>query len=397
MTGSLHIKNDTYYMVLNVYANGRRKQKWVSTGLSVKGYNKRQADKILLETLAAGEVPEKQPLPELPPEQILFADYMSDWIAKMQHYVKQITWQHYHTVTTKRIIPYFTPLKLTMQAIKPIHIQRFYEHCLTAPRLDGKKGNITTSTIKHIHSNFHKALEDAVRLELIPYNPASRVKLPKRQKYQAKYYTPEQVRKLLAASKGSFAEPVIFMAANYGLRRSEATGIKWSAINFEDSTITIRRTVVAIKGGVVRQDITKTASSYRVLPLMPQVREFLIGLKEQQEFLKSAIGENFNPDGYLCVMDDGTPPHPSSICKLFTKAMDNARLPRIRFHDLRHTCATLLQDDGVDLKDIQNYLGHSNLSTTADIYAHRDFSHQKRTAFVAANIMSEAFDKADVS
>lgn len=389
MTGSLHIKNDTYYMVLNVYTNGKRKQKWVSTGLSAKGYNKRKADKMLLEALASGEIPIKEPLLELPPEQILFIDYMLDWDAKMKHYVKQVTWQHYHTITTKRIIPYFAPLKLTVQSIKPVHIQRFYEHCLTGQRLDGKKGSITASTLKHIHSNFHKALEDAVRLELIPYNPASRVTLPKRQKHQSKYYTPEQVKRLLVTIKGSFAEPAIFMAAHYGLRRSEAMGLKWSAINFEDGIVTIRHTVVATKGGVIRQDVTKTDSSYRVLPLMPQVRNFLLELKARQEWLKDAIGISFNPDGYICIKDDGTSPHPSSICRLFTKAMDKAGLPRIRFHDLRHTVASFLVKNGCNLKEIQVWLGHSDIGTTGNIYSHLDIEDMANASSKISNLLND--------
>lgn len=376
-------------MVLNLYTNGKRKQKWLSTGLSAKGYNKRKADKMLLETLANGEIPEKEPLPGLPPEQMLFTDYMLDWDSKMKHYVKQVTWQHYHTITTKRIIPYFSPLKLTIQAIKPVHIQRFYEHCLTGSRLDGKKGNITASTLKHIHSNFHKALEDAVRLELIPYNPTSRVTLPKRQKHQSKYYSPEQVKKLLAAVKGSFAEPAIFMAAHYGLRRSEAMGLKWSAISFEDGTLTIKHTVVSTKGGVIRQDVTKTDSSYRVLPLMPQVRKFLFEQKSKQDWLKDAIGDSFNSDGYICIKDDGSPPHPSSICRVFTKTMDKAGLPRIRFHDLRHTCAGFLVKNGCNLKEIQVWLGHSDISTTGNIYSHLDIEDMENASTKISNLLKD--------
>ena len=168
------------------------------------------------------------------------------------------------------------------------------------------------------------------------------------------------------------------LAAFYGLRRSEVVGLKWDAIDFENKTIAIRHTVTACaeKGRriEVAADTTKTASSRRTLPLVPAFQTKLAALKEQQEKNRILCGRSYCTDylGYVLVDAMGNRLKLSYISTAFPALLKRNGLRPIRFHDLRHSCASLLLKNGVPMKQIQEWLGHSDFSTTANIYAHLD-------------------------
>lgn len=187
---------------------------------------------------------------------------------------------------------------------------------------------------------------------------------------------------VLAWVKGHTLELPIKLAAFYGLRRSEVLGLKWNAIDFDANTITIRHTVTACnldgKHIEVVTDSTKTKSSMRTLPLVPEFRELLLQKKEQQEHYRKLCGRSYCTDylDYICVNEIGERLKPNTLSNGFKRILEQNNLRVIRLHDLRHTCASLLLANGVPMKQIQEWLGHSDFSTTANIYAHLDY-HSK--------------------
>ena len=184
-------------------------------------------------------------------------------------------------------------------------------------------------------------LKEALKKNAIPYNPADRAKLPKCEPRPiGKFYTAEQAQRLLQLVKGKPIEPVVVLTVYYGFRRSEVCGLKWDAVDFEGNSLIVRHTVV--KGvSRIEKDYTKTKSSYRTLPLLPNVKEYLLELKAQQQREKALQGDCYHHNDYVCRWPDGRPLAPDYITASFRRILKNSDLPVIRFHDLRHTTANI--------------------------------------------------------
>lgn len=276
-----------------------------------------------------------------------------------------------------KIAPYFRNTGLTLDGIQAKHIQSFYLHELKT---------VSHGTVIHYHANIHKALKYAVKMDLIPFNPADKVERPKKQRYIADYYRQEELERLLEASRDHPYSLLIQMTAFYGLRRSEALGLKWDTIDFERDTITIKHIVTNAKIDgkceIVCADRTKTKSSLRSLPLVSNIREKLLALREQQKENRRVCGNCYSKkhDGYVFVDAMGNIFNPRSVTANFSKLLEQNGLRHIRFHDLRHTCASLLLANGVPMEQVKEWLGHSEISTTVDIYGHLQYATKKQSA-----------------
>lgn len=226
----------------------------------------------------------------------------------------------------------------------------------------------------------------------------AKVDRPKAAPFVGSFYDSAEVQKLFEAAKGSKLEIPIFLGAFYGLRRSEAIGLKWDAIDFQNDTITIRHTVVScyIDGKRVQkaQDITKTKSSMRTLPLIPAFKELLQHKKQQQNEFQRMCGKSYNKDylGYICVDEMGRLLSPHYLTEAFAKLLKKHGLRKIRYHDLRHSCASLLLANGVPMKQIQEWLGHSDFSTTANVYAHLECNSKRLSAVAMTNGLQDALN-----
>lgn len=333
IAGHLQIKNDNYYMVLNYTdANGKRRQPWIPTGLPAKG-NKRRAEKLLLDTRQSFVPPVVSKENEDISSDMLFADYMELWLEIIRSSVEKTTFSSYTQMVKGKIAPYFRNTGLTLDGIQAKHIQSFYLHELKT---------VSPGTVIHYHANIHKALKYAVKMDLIPFNPADKVERPKKQKYIADYYRLEELEQLFEATKDHPYSLLIQITAFYGLRRSEALGLRWDAIDFERNTITIRHIVTNAKIDgkyeIVREDRAKTKSSLRSLPLVDNIREKLLALKEQQKENKRICGNCYNReyDGYVFVDVMGNIFNPRNLSSNFSKLLELKGLRHIRFHDLRH-------------------------------------------------------------
>ena len=382
VAGHLQIKKDYYYMVLNLKdEQGHRKSKWLPTGIQAVGKkNEKKAQDMLLETRCSYKesvIRSAELESARMSNTILFADYMLNWLSIIKSSVEEVTYAGYEGVVTKRIVPYFRKMGVTLGNLTALDIERFYEYCFNTLGIKG-------STVQHYHANLHKALKYAVKHNLIDSNPMEKVERPKSQKFVGSFYSVTELEQLFQVAKGDTVEFPILMAAFYGLRRSEIMGLRWQAIDFVGNTIMIDHTVVQFrsegKTKVVQKDRTKNASSCRSLPLVPQYRELLLRMQERQEQCRKLCGNCYIESDYIYVNDLGSPYQPNFVSQHFRALLEKNQLRVIRFHDLRHTCASLLLKNGVSMKEIQEWLGHSNFSTTANIYAHLDTAAKNTSA-----------------
>ena len=353
---------------------GKRKQKWISTGLPVKG-NKKRAEQRLMEERQRYDTSRSGARNFW--QEILFADFMEQWLQVAKNTITAVTYSSYCYSVNRVIVPYFRRHKITLQRLQAKDLQDFYQEQLQ---------RVKASTVLHYHANIHKALQYAMKMELLVSNPADRIERPRPEKFQGKYYSNEELNALFEAFAGTKLELAVLLGAFYGLRRSEIVGLKWDAIDFENNTISIRHTVTSCslegKTVVIAKDATKTKSSRRTLPLVPFFREKLQKLKAQQEQNKELCGDSYNREyeGYVYVDALGDLIKPDYITSQFPIELRKKGFRRIRFHDLRHSCASLLLANGVPLKQIQEWFGHSDFSTTANIYSHLDYSSKLTSA-----------------
>ena len=357
--------------------DGRRKTKWLSTGLPVKG-NKKCAEAFLMEQRQHFVIPAAY-APVDPSRDELFAEYLQRWLQIARTTIAVTTYSSYSGLLRNPIDPWFRRKRITLKGLTAVDIQTFYVE-------QGKR--VKSNTVIHYHALIYRALRYTVKTDLIPANPADKVDRPRKIVYQASFYTESEFSALFAAVSGTLIEVPVKLAAFYGLRRSEVMGLRWDAIDFEQNTLSIRHTVTGctVDGQyqIIEADTTKTRSSHRTLPLVPPVRDMLLRFKARQEQDKRLCGKSYSREdaGYICLNELCERIRPAYLLNCFSRTLAQNGLRHIRFHDLRHSSVTLLLAHGIPLKQIQEWLGHSDFATTANIYAHLDVKSQKRSAAV---------------
>lgn len=379
VAGHLAVKSGKYYAVLNYKnAKGERKTKWISLGLTEKG-NKRKAEAELAKIRAEFEIPEE--VGELSSD-MLFADYLLEWLEIAKGRLAIATYSSYTSIIKNPLEPYFRKKKLTLRELEARHLQMFYSEML-------KK--VKSNTVIHYHAVIHSALKYAVKTDMLVQNVADKVDRPKKNDFQPVFLSADEMQEMFEALRGTKLELPVLVAAFYGFRRGEVMGLKWDAIDFERGTISIKRTITTIKeDGVYReveQQSAKTKSSLRTLPLVGSFREIFMQVKQAQEVNKQVCGNCYNCeyDGFVFVDEMGYRMRLDYLTSEFPKFLKRHGLKRMRFHDLRHSCASLLLANGVPLKHIQEWLGHSDFTTTANIYAHLDYSSKISSAQAMEN------------
>lgn len=387
VAGHLREKRGIYHMILSyTNENGERVTPTKSTGLPVKG-NKKRAEAMLNDWRKSEEIALKKrkangSLKKMDPNQeILFTKFMLDWLEMMKNSVEVTTYASYAQAIKSKINPYFDARfpALTLSQITPKHIQDYYTWEMT-------ENNVSANTVIHRHANIRKALQYAFKTGLIDINPADRIERPKKVKYVGSTYNDQELEQLFAVTKGDLIELPVMLAAFYGLRRSEVLGLKWDAIDFEKKTITIKHTVTQTtldgKSVIIEKDRTKTKSSYRTLPLVKPFEDALLRKKAEQAENRRLCGKCYDKShlDYINVNEMGKLITPGFLTQHFPLVLERNGMKKIRFHDLRHSCASLLYSNGVALKDIQEWLGHSDISTTSNIYTHLDYSSKVASA-----------------
>ena len=384
-------KNDKMYVIFDFKDdNGKRKRKWVGTGLmtscSKKALNSRVSEIVaeFYEDYCSGkatavvEKEVKKPSllerdPRIPGSTELpsgssfrFTDFLFYWLDSVKASIAYTSYEGY--IRNLRIVKnYFDENypDLLLEELTALQIQKFYNDMYS----EGKTGN----TVKHYHANIHKALKYAVKMDMLMGNPADKVDLPKLEKYRANFYSKEEINHLLKVFEGDRLELVVNIAAYYGLRRSEIIGLKWDAIDFDKGTLTVCRKITSIFEDGHEQlridENLKTEASVRTLPLIPHIEKMLkkrMMLEMQySQILKSDFDRTF--DGFVCRDNTGAIITPEYVTRHFKMIIKKFNLRPLRFHDLRHSCASLLLASGVSMKAIQDWLGHSTFNVTIPI------------------------------
>ncbi|MBQ1412938.1 MAG: site-specific integrase [Clostridia bacterium] len=377
VTGSIQMKNNKYYAVINLKdEHGYRKQKWIYTEIDVTKGSKKQAERILHQILEeytqkAEEEAMRQEHKGEPYADMKVAEYFRQWLEKIKQEVTPNTYRSYYGNMTNHIIPYFEETGLTLRELKPYHLEDYYRlKSQPNSRLDGEEA-LSPTTIKHHHQNISKALSDAVTRGAITFNPASVAKTPKVPKFKANFLNPTQLNELLALFKGTPIEIPVMLGVVYGFRRSEVIGLTWSAIDFDNKSITISQTVQQHTGGDYIGS-TKNESSYRSLPLLDDVAELLQKHKQAQDENRQLLGSRYHHSDFVCTWPDGKLISPNYLTKTYHKMIANSDLPQVRFHDLRHSTASNLLAQGFSIAQVAEWLGHSTASTTLNFYSHVD-------------------------
>jgi integrase len=312
---------------------------------------------------------------------ILFADYMLAWLSDIETEVVPTTFSGYSYCVENIIVPYFRKTGVKLHDLTSIDIKEFYKYERKGDA-EIKKKSKKGSTVVHYHTNIHKALEDAISNSILQRNVAHKMR-PNTEKFVGSFYLADEAMELIKVAEGTRLELAVIFGLFYGLRRSEIVGLKWQNFDLVNDIFTIAHTVTTYKyKGKTMQyasDKTKNQSSMRSLPLVPFVKEKLLALKEQQKEDRSVFGKSYMTQyqSYIYINEIGKRIRPDYISEEFPKLLIKNGLRRIRFHDTRHSCASLLLKNGVSMKEIQAWLGHSDYATTANLYAHLDVEISK--------------------
>lgn len=354
VAGHLQEKNGMFYVVLNYRdENGKRKTPWISTNLPVKG-NKKRAENFMMDVRRNFVPPNVQRIEEREAMQkgdILFTDFLLKWLRVAKSTVKLTTYASYEMMATRIIIPYFETLNIKLKELTTEDIQEFYSAQLE---------RVSANTVIHYHAVIHRALKYAVKIKTIQSNPAVNVERPRKEKFIGSFYDKKEINTLFDIIQGHPLEVAIKLAAFYGLRREEIIGLKWTAIDFENNTLTIQHTVTECnldgKHIEVASDTAKTDSSLRTMPLVTNFRAMLLAKKEKQEHYRKLCGRSYCKEylDYIFVNEMGERWKPRYLSDGFKRILEQNGLRRIRFHDLRHTCASLLLANNVPMKKFRN-------------------------------------------
>ena len=375
VTGSLKEIDGVYYIVLNYKdKDGNYKHKRINTKLTVRG-NKKAAEQQLQEALENFSIEEKQE--KKPVNKIKLMDYIEEYVKSRKAVVEPTTYKSY-LVSVDIEKRYFGDKLLKDITYKDI--LAFYEYLK-------EERNNKNITLKHHAVVMSPALRQAYRDDLIPKNPFEFMPKIKKEKHKMVYYTKEELEDMFKITDATSLGLIVRVAAFYGFRRSEVLGLKWKAIDFDKKQISIEHKVTEVDNVVYQKDKLKTDASFRTLPLLKEIEELLLKRKAEIEKNKKLYGKSYisKYDEYVFVDDYGELIKPKFVTDTFKKILKKNNLKRIRFHDLRHSCASLLLANGVPMKNIQEWLGHANFSTTADVYSHLDYSSKMQSA----NIIDE--------
>jgi integrase len=340
---------------------------------TVKG-NRRAAEKELrrlLRSLDTGE--------HVDPTSINVRQWLTTWLAAVGDEVSPKSHERYSEIARHFLIPALGNLPLTKLA--PSHIQQAYNEWATGGRRDGKDGGLSPRTRRHIHRILSSALARAVEQQVLARNPADAFKkrLPKVERHEMTTLSADQSARLLAAIKHTRIYWPVLLALSTGMRRGEVFALRWKNVDLERGSLRVMESLEQTKGGI-RFKAPKTDRT-RAITLPAFAIDELRRFKRQQAEELLTLGIRQSGETLVCARADGLPLQPQSLTHQFTRLISRVKeLPRVRFHDLRHSHATQLLLAGVHPKIAQERLGHATITTTLDLYSHVTETMQSNAA-----------------
>ena len=380
MTGFIRIRNGIWKTVIKWNDDtGKLRSKEQTTKLPEKG-NKRRAEAMLKQRMEALQA-ELDTAAETgkPVKTLYFLEELERWLEDVEVTKVKISHLREKKLIFKSYIQPYKPFQgLILNDLTPRILQGFVT--------DQVKKGLAPSTIHKRFYTISKFLKYMWRLEEIQINPAERVELPNLDRTQKNdVYTKEELRQLPNLFKGTPMYLVVLLATNFGLRKSEILGLKWDAIDFKNRYLYVQATTIEVGGKMLHTSDTKSKSSRRRLKLSEVVIRALQEEQALQERYKAKLGTGYQDDGFVCAWEDGRPVRPSYVTPRYKKVILQNGFRFVKLKDIRASVATVLHHSGMPLKNLQLFMGHSNVAVTGDVYTHADES----TMIQMAHIMDQ--------
>jgi len=302
------------------------------------------------------------------PNRLTVAQFLEDWL---RDYVRTNTAprtaERYEEIVSGHLIPALGSLPLL--ALRPEHIQRYYSKALESGRRDGKGGLSALAVHKH-HRVLYEALKYGVKHGILVRNVAEAVDPPHPRSKELAVLGPNEVQLILEAAKETPYYVLFFTKAYTGLRRGELLGLRWGDIDLEKATLSVIQTLQQLRNGEYIFREPKSKRSRRQIALSPSLAIALWEYRLKQEQARRLLGKPLAPTDLVFSHPDGRPFRPNSVTRALQVIAESVGLKGVRLHDLRHAHATILLQQGVHPKIVQERLGHSSVATTLDIYSH---------------------------
>jgi len=364
MRGHIHQKGEKYYVILDIGVdeNGKRKQKWHS------GYRTKKEAKIALEQMLA----DIQRGEYVSSSNISLAQFLDEWLedSKKPHLAPK-TYASYSDIIRLYLNPLLGHKELSK--LTPSLIQKYYTHLR-------ENSTLSNSSINYHHRLLSQALNHAVKWLYIAKNPCDIVEPPKRTRKEMQAWNFANIQKAHEVFKDTPIYLHVMLAIYTGMRAGEIGALKWTDIDFDNAVCTVRRTAQRVMGNLIFKE-PKTEKSIRRVVLQQALVELLRKDKKKQMENRLLFGSSYKLqfDGYISTWADGSFMEPDYVGKKFHKTLlKNPDLPMIRFHDLRHTNASMMLASGIDMKTMSERLGHSQIGITMDLYAHVSVEMQRK-------------------
>jgi integrase len=305
-------------------------------------------------------------------------EYLDRWLRDVRDTVRQSTYEGYEYAIRPHIRPALGRIRL--KDLSPAHARWFYRE-----RLDS---GLAAATVHKMHVVLHKALKAAVADGLIPRNVTADLKLPRITREEIDPLSPDEARRLLEAARGDRLETLYVLALNTGMRQGELLALKWDDVDLERGVLRVRRTLTHSGKAFILGE-PKTKKSRRTIRLTAGAVQALKDHLARQLEEMERMGSIYQPGGLIFATESGTIINPSNLRnRSFKPLLKLAGLRPIRFHDLRHTCATLLLSKDVNPKIVSEMLGHASISITLDIYSHLLPEMQEKAALPCKHVVS---------
>ena len=382
MRGSIVKRGKKFHAVLDVGVdeNGKRKQKWLC------GFTSRaDAERALTETLASLDRGTY-----IEPSKLSLERYLLDeWLPACAARIRATTVESYRDLIERHVTPAIGNVPLA--SLTPLALTKFYGSLLTSGRVRGT-GGLSPRTVRYVHAIIRKAMSDAVGWRLLPSNPCDGAVPPSAaaaRSPEMKVWTADQLRAFLDFTRDDRDYIAWHLAATCGLRRGEVCGLRWSdlALDATPPTLAVRQQLVE---SMYRLTFAppKTARGKRLVVLDPVTVAALRAHRRRQAAERLAHGAEYQDHDLVVARIDGTPAHPNNLGQHFRRQIVKSGVPPIRFHDLRHTHATLALQAGIHPKIVSERLGHASTSFTLDVYSHVTPSMQQQAADVMCALLS---------
>jgi integrase len=384
MQGYVARKGNRYYAVIYEGIDpltGRERRRWHPAG----------TDRAAAETLACDLAERRRCNGGHERGSLTVAVYLTQrWLPSKQIAVRPSTWDAYRRVIDLHVVPRVG--RVPLRHLRPDHLERLYADLLDDGRADGA-GGLNNKTVVEIHMILRRALDDALRRGWILTNPARIAHAPKRRPLSSNtshVWNAQQLGAFLASTCEHRYHAAIWLTANTGMRRGEILGLRWGDVDFGTAHLSVTRSLVSV-GYELHETRGKSRTARRAINLDPRTIDVLHAWRqhradEDPEFDCDDL------DGHVFARPDGAPTHPQLLSDAFKKLVHRSGLPRVRFHDLRHTHATLLLKAGVPIKVVSERLGHSTPGFTMSTYQHVIPGMQQQAAQTFADILATCAD-----